>query len=130
MAFGVFTKMNMKTNTRALLRPHQKKKSPADVATGSQPEIDEERRLLYVAMTRARERLHLLLPQRFYVTRQRGHGDRHLYAGRSRFIPPALDPLFDPVAPEPGANDETDVIPAPAVDLAQRLRRSGGLPDF
>lgn len=59
---------------------------PSDMATGDTDEIEEERRLLYVAMTRAKEQLHLLVPQRFYVTQQTGGGDRHLYAGRSRFI--------------------------------------------
>jgi DNA helicase II / ATP-dependent DNA helicase PcrA len=72
---------------------------PADLATGSADEIDEERRLLYVAMTRAREQLHLLVPQRFHVTQQRARGERHLYAARSRFIPPALDGLFELVEP-------------------------------
>ena len=43
---------------------------PSDMATGSAAEIEEERRLLYVAMTRARHHLHLLVPQRFYVTQQ------------------------------------------------------------
>jgi len=59
---------------------------PSDMATGSSAEIDEERRLLYVAMTRAREHLHLLVPHRFYVTQQARNGDRHMYAARSRFI--------------------------------------------
>ena len=58
---------------------------PADVAQGAR-ELEEERRLLYVAMTRARDHLHLLVPQRFYVTQQAARGDRHLYAGRTRFI--------------------------------------------
>ena len=40
---------------------------PSDMATGSALEIEEERRLLYVAMTRAKEHLDILLPQRFYV---------------------------------------------------------------
>jgi len=59
---------------------------PSDMATGTTDEIEEERRLLYVAMTRAREHLHLIVPHRFYVTQQGGGGDRHMYAPRSRFI--------------------------------------------
>ena len=74
---------------------------PADLATGSEAEIEEERRLLYVAMTRARDHLDLLVPQRFHVTQQRTWGDRHLYATRSRFIPPTLAPLFEAVDPQP-----------------------------
>ncbi|MFZ4481749.1 MAG: ATP-dependent helicase, partial [Rhodoferax sp.] len=63
---------------------------PSDLATGSPDEIEEERRLLYVAMTRAKAHLQLLVPHRFYVTQQSAMGDRHLYASRSRFIPDAL----------------------------------------
>ena len=59
---------------------------PSDMATGRSEEIDEERRLLYVAMTRAKHHLQVIVPQRFYVTQQRAAGDRHLYAGRTRFI--------------------------------------------
>jgi len=96
---------------------------PADLATGSAAEIDEERRLLYVAMTRARQQLHLLLPQRFHVTQQRRWGDRHLYAARTRFIPSALDGLFDQVvASSPPAADAAH-DGAPAIDLLQRLRQ-------
>jgi DNA helicase II / ATP-dependent DNA helicase PcrA len=71
---------------------------PSDMATGSSEEIEEERRLLYVAMTRARERLHLIVPQRFYVTQQAGGGDRHLYAGRTRFITQAMLEKFEQLA--------------------------------
>ncbi|MEJ5990228.1 ATP-dependent helicase [Ramlibacter sp. PS3R-8] len=70
---------------------------PSDMATGTTEEIEEERRLLYVAMTRAREQLHLLVPQRFYVTQQSGGGDRHLYAGRSRFISEAMTAHYEQV---------------------------------
>ncbi|HXE19703.1 MAG TPA: ATP-dependent helicase [Castellaniella sp.] len=68
---------------------------PSDLATGSEPEIEEERRLLYVAMTRAREHLQLLVPHKFYVTQQSAMGDRHLYASRSRFIPDAVAAQFE-----------------------------------
>jgi len=52
---------------------------PSDLATGSTPEIEEERRLLYVAMTRAKDQLHLMVPQRFFTHGQRSTGDRHVY---------------------------------------------------
>ncbi len=68
---------------------------PADMATGQAAEIEEERRLLYVAMTRARDTLSLWVPQRSHVTQQRALGGRHLYAPLSRFIPEALWPLFE-----------------------------------
>jgi DNA helicase-2/ATP-dependent DNA helicase PcrA len=70
---------------------------PSDMATGTTEEIEEERRLLYVAMTRAREHLHLIVPQRFYVSQQSGGGDRHIYAGRTRFITEAMLPHFEQV---------------------------------
>jgi DNA helicase-2/ATP-dependent DNA helicase PcrA len=63
---------------------------PSDLAAGSTPEIEEERRLLYVAMTRAKDHLHLMVPQRFYTHGQRSTGDRHVYAQRTRFIPNAV----------------------------------------
>ncbi|MBK6865757.1 MAG: ATP-dependent helicase [Ideonella sp.] len=63
---------------------------PSDMATGSAAEIEEERRLLYVAMTRARDHLHLLVPQRFHVHQQAAGGDRHVYATPTRFIPAEL----------------------------------------
>ena len=59
-------------------------------ATGHAGEIEEERRLLYVAMTRAKHQLTLLVPQKFHVTQQAGDGDRHLYGQLTRFIPEAL----------------------------------------
>jgi DNA helicase II / ATP-dependent DNA helicase PcrA len=71
---------------------------PSDLGTGSEEEIEEERRLLYVAMTRAKEDLHIVVPQRFYVHNQTHLGDRHVWASRSRFIPAHLLPLFDTYA--------------------------------
>jgi DNA helicase-2/ATP-dependent DNA helicase PcrA len=68
---------------------------PSDRATGTSEEIEEERRLLYVAMTRAKDDLHLIVPQRFFTHGQSAQGDRHVYASRARFIPDGLLYLFD-----------------------------------
>jgi DNA helicase-2/ATP-dependent DNA helicase PcrA len=68
---------------------------PSDLATGSTAEIEEERRLLYVAMTRAKDHLQIVVPQRFFVTQQSQFGDRHIYAGRTRFIPASLLDRFE-----------------------------------
>ena len=59
---------------------------PSDLATGTAAEIEEERRLLYVAMTRAKDDLVLMQPLRFSIRGQSAGGDRHVYAPRSRFI--------------------------------------------
>src|SRR5262249_5612614 len=98
---------------------------PSDLATGSTAEIEEERRLLYVAMTRARDHLHLVVPQRFYANQQRSSGDRHMYAARTRFIPAALLDRFESRA-WPAAHAAAAAAAAPkreAVDIGARLRR-------
>ena len=97
---------------------------PSDLATGSSAEIDEERRLLYVAMTRAKDHLDLVVPQRFHVTQQHGLGDRHVYAGRTRFIPQPLLAHFDSCAWPPPAPvaQATEVGRQAALDLAEKMR--------
>jgi DNA helicase-2/ATP-dependent DNA helicase PcrA len=77
---------------------------PSDMATGDDDEIEEERRLLYVALTRARDALIVSFPQRYY-RRPRGLEDPHSYAQLSRFLPDTVRVHFDEVAP--------DVIPLP-----------------
>ncbi|MEM9208042.1 MAG: ATP-dependent helicase, partial [Pseudomonadota bacterium] len=69
---------------------------PSEFATGKPDMIEEERRLLYVAMTRARNRLHLIAPLRYHVTQQRRDGDRHVYGARSRFMSDALLGTMEP----------------------------------
>jgi len=68
---------------------------PSDLGVGTTAEIEEERRLLYVAMTRAKDSLALITPQRFFTHGQSATGDRHVYANRTRFIPTKLLALFE-----------------------------------
>lgn len=68
---------------------------PSDLGTGTTPELEEERRLLYVGMTRARDNLTLVTPQRFFTHGQNAQGDRHVYASRTRFIPATLLQYFE-----------------------------------
>jgi DNA helicase-2/ATP-dependent DNA helicase PcrA len=98
---------------------------PADMAAGSAEELEEERRLLYVAMTRAQHQLQLLVPQRFYVTQQSARGDRHLWGGLSRFIPPQVAACFEPVCaeqPEPAVPQCVSGNDISVFDLAARVR--------
>jgi len=98
---------------------------PSDLATGTAEEIEEERRLLYVAMTRARNQLDLMVPQRFHVHSQARSGDRHVYAGRTRFVPASILPLFDGRAWPAAAERSTatsQARPEVRVDLASRMR--------
>ena len=97
---------------------------PSDLATGSSEETEEERRLLYVAMTRAKDELALVVPQRFYVHGQPRNGDRSVFASRTRFIPPPLLkhferrtwPQAEPAPAKPAAAE------GPRVDLQARMR--------
>ena len=96
---------------------------PSDMATGSPAEIEEERRLLYVAMTRAKNELQLLLLQRFYIHHQPRYGDRHVYAARSRFIPPAILQHFECCsAASPAAAAPRPAPAGAAIDVGARLR--------
>jgi len=99
---------------------------PSDLATGTSAEIEEERRLLYVAMTRAKDHLHLMVPQRFFVHAQQKNGDRHLYASRTRFIPSSLLQHFECCAWPPAVVQASAKASHPPVDLGARVRRSWG----
>ena len=68
---------------------------PSDLATGDVAEIEEERRLLYVAMTRAKDELDLIVPERSYIRNQFKTDDRYIYGSRSRFIPDSVRRLFE-----------------------------------
>jgi DNA helicase II / ATP-dependent DNA helicase PcrA len=96
---------------------------PSDLAAGETEEIEEERRLLYVAMTRAKNELDLIVPQRFYVHQQSRGGDRHLYASRTRFIPDALLRFFEQRTwPVRTAGPHTAATAETRIDVAAKLR--------
>jgi DNA helicase-2/ATP-dependent DNA helicase PcrA len=98
---------------------------PSEFATGRPELIEEERRLLYVAMTRARRELHLIQPVRFYVSQQSRTGDRYVHGARSRFVTDALlarcEKVSWPAAAEPGRPPQNS-HPQNPVDVASRLR--------
>jgi DNA helicase-2/ATP-dependent DNA helicase PcrA len=75
-------------------------------------------------MTRAKDELHLIVPQRFFVHGQHAQGDRHLYASRTRFIPEKLLGLFErtawPVVATEAASRSASQ--EPKVDIGARMR--------
>jgi DNA helicase-2/ATP-dependent DNA helicase PcrA len=104
---------------------------PSEFSTGHADQIEEERRLLYVAMTRARNDLHLIAPLKYYVTNQPKTGDRHVYGAQSRFLTPAVMARLDAVTwpddqgAHAGDGPRTPAMaPRARVNVADKLRRS------
>ena len=96
---------------------------PSDLGAGTSAELEEERRLLYVAMTRAKDDLHLTVPQRFFTHGQNSLGDRHVYASRSRFLPEALLPMFERTSwPKAAAAAARAANQGPRIDIGARMR--------
>jgi DNA helicase-2/ATP-dependent DNA helicase PcrA len=96
---------------------------PSDLGTGTTAEIEEERRLLYVAMTRAKDDLHLVVPQRFFTHGQNAKGDRHVYASRTRFIPDRLLGLFEKTTwPLAAGAASRAASQGPRIDVGARMR--------
>ena len=95
---------------------------PSEFSTGRADLIEEERRLLYVAMTRAKTDLHLMAPLKYYVTQQSRMGDRHVYGAKSRFLTEAVMKCMQPVAW--GESDTPEAVAAVkgSVDVAGKLR--------
>ncbi len=94
---------------------------PSDLATGHAEELEEERRLLYVAVTRARDQLHLLQPLRVWLRPQGSGSDRWVAAARSRFLPADLLHLLEARAwPPPTAGGGTTA--GTTVDIAAAVR--------
>jgi DNA helicase-2/ATP-dependent DNA helicase PcrA len=98
---------------------------PSEFSTGRPELLDEERRLLYVAMTRARQELHLVAPVRFYVTQQAPGGDRYVHGARSRFLDDAVTACLERATwPASLATDgrQPATVDGPRLDVATQLR--------
>ena len=97
---------------------------PSEFATGKAELIEEERRLLYVAMTRARNDLVLMVPLKFYLTNQPKKADAHVYGGRSRFMSEKVLKCFEAVAFQGSTLTETHLADGPAdgLDVGTRLK--------
>ena len=96
---------------------------PSDMAAGSAEEIEEERRLLYVSMTRAKRHLHLIHPIRFYRSQQQRLGDAHVFAPLSRFLPDCvLDRFERRQRPELATQGFAPLSQVHRIDVAARMR--------
>ncbi len=98
---------------------------PSEFATGKPEMIDEERRLLYVAMTRARNELHLVSPLRFAITSAPRASDAHVYGGRSRFVTDKVLSCFEEgsfAGSHLGDSRLNDAARITAIDAAAKLK--------
>ena len=97
---------------------------PSEFAAGRAELLEEERRLFYVALTRAQNDLMLFAPLKFFLSGQHRHGDAHVYGGRSRFLTDAVLAHLQTVAPAAMAGGEQSSPPSlePQLDVGARLR--------
>ncbi len=96
---------------------------PSEFAGGRPAQIEEERRLLYVALTRARSQLELICPLRFHVTQQPRLGDAHVYGARSRFLSARVMRTLRERAPPCAPTQDPELAAAGTrIDAGARLR--------
>ncbi|HVE75461.1 MAG TPA: ATP-dependent helicase [Actinomycetota bacterium] len=97
---------------------------PSDMAA-DQEGIEEERRLFYVAITRAKRWLSIYFPLKWYY-RRGGQDDLHHYAQLTRFLPDSMRDLFDHEAAgeEPGEDPSRLGLEGKASDSVDRLLQS------
>jgi DNA helicase-2/ATP-dependent DNA helicase PcrA len=97
---------------------------PSEFSTGRPELVEEERRLLYVAMTRAQNDLVMITPQRFHLTSQSRQSDAHVYGGRSRFLTDKVLKAFDATTirgstlADPALKESEESV----VDVAARMK--------
>jgi len=98
---------------------------PSDMAISDPGGLEEERRLLYVALTRAKDHLHVTVPQRFYHKRFSASPE-HSYALPSRFLDPAMEQFDHVTVGIPHHDEATGALVSgkdPVVDVLEDLWR-------
>ncbi|MGB7158591.1 MAG: ATP-dependent helicase [Tepidisphaeraceae bacterium] len=94
---------------------------PSDMATGTVDEIEEERRLFYVAMTRARDFLDVCFPLKYYA-RKWSTGDRHSMAQLTRFLPESLLQHFERISLEAKpTTDAPSALPPASAEIRRKI---------
>jgi DNA helicase-2/ATP-dependent DNA helicase PcrA len=99
---------------------------PSEFSTGRAELVEEERRLLYVAMTRARNELQLCVPLKFPLAQQARTGDTHVYGGRSRFVNEKLLKSMEQIAFQGAQLKEAGPLAnagASALDISAHLKQ-------
>jgi DNA helicase-2/ATP-dependent DNA helicase PcrA len=98
---------------------------PSEFAGGKPELLEEERRLLYVAMTRAKQALHLIAPLKYYITQQSRMGDRHVYGARSRFVSDKVFSTLHSIG-WPAVTESTSIVSSAngqRIDIAAAMRQ-------
>jgi DNA helicase-2/ATP-dependent DNA helicase PcrA len=100
---------------------------PSEFSTGKAELIEEERRLFYVALTRAQNDIVLMAPLKFHLTNQSRQGDAHVYGGRSRFMTEKVLQKLDPTtfhgsSSAAGDNLRHDAAESSTLDVSARLK--------
>jgi DNA helicase II / ATP-dependent DNA helicase PcrA len=96
---------------------------PSEFSTGKPEMVEEERRLLYVAMTRARNELHICAPLKYSVTQQAKDGDGHVYGAKSRFMTDKVLGFFEQTTFRSQRGIESlRAVDAATVDVAAQLK--------
>jgi DNA helicase-2/ATP-dependent DNA helicase PcrA len=90
---------------------------PSDMATSSDEEIEEELRLTYVALTRAKDHLYVTWPMRFY-SKPQGQSDRHSYSQFCRFFTPNVLDTMNRIAVE----ETDDQLTNESIDISTDIK--------
>jgi len=90
------------------------------MSTGSADEVEEERRLFYVALTRAKDFLDVCFPLKYYA-KQWSTGDRHTLAQLTRFLPDDVLQHFERISLETKTAPDAPVDVATSADIRKKI---------